>query len=275
MTPIILFRKQFDSDGEAATAARHLPVVDLRSRVPADSLVIGRYACLPYYSELAADLAEAGSRLLNSPAQHSYIANFDYYADIQEHTFPSWFSFQHIPFELRDSPFVVKGRTNSRKLQWKTPMYAENFRAAVNLGSDLANDPFIGPQGLLIRQYVPLETLEIGINGTPITNEWRLFFYKDTLLAYGYYWAIIDDLALVEAARADFEGRGLPFAKMVAGVLQEHANFFVIDVAKTAAGNWKVVEVNDGQQSGLNYFVQAEELYRNLAQAVARDAGVT
>jgi hypothetical protein len=239
---VILFRKQFDSDGEAATASRHLPVVDLRSRVPANSLVVGRYSCLPYYGELAADLAVSGSRLINSPAQHSYIANFDYYEDIREYTFPTWFSFQDIPSHLRESPFVVKGRTNSRKLQWKTHMFADNFKAAVTLGSELANDPLIGPQGVLIRQYVPLETLEVGINGTPITNEWRLFFYKGTLLAHGYYWAIIDDLALVESARPDFEARGIPFATMVAGILQEHANFFVIDIARNASGDWRVVE---------------------------------
>lgn len=267
--PVVLFRSQFDSDGESAAAAGHFPVVGLRSRVPAGSLVVGRYACLPYYGEMAADLAENGSRLINSPEQHGYIANFDYYEDIRAHTFPTWFALQDIPLTLRDQPFVVKGRTNSRKLQWKTHMFAENFRRAVDLASDLANDPFIGPQGVIIRQYVPLETLEIGINGTPITNEWRLFFYKGNLLAHGYYWAIIDDLALVEKGRPDFEARGIPLAKMVAGILKARANFFVIDIARTAEGDWRVVEVNDGQQSGLNYFVSAAELYANLAKALA------
>lgn len=269
LSPVVLFRSEFDSDGESATAAAHFPVVGLRSRVPPGSVVIGRYSCLPYYGELAADLAESGSALINSAREHSYIANFDYYDDIREHTFPTWFALQDIPQHLRDGAFVVKGRTNSRKLQWSTHMFAENFRAAVNLSSDLANDPFIGPQGLIFRQYIPLETLEVGINGTPITNEWRLFFYGDTLLAYGYYWAIIDDLALVERARPNFEAKGLPFAKMVAGRLKGNAKFIVIDIARTAAGEWLAVEVNDGQQSGLNYFVSADELYRNLAAALA------
>lgn len=269
VSPVVLFRSEFDSEGESTTAAAHFPVVGLRTRVPAGSLVIGRYSCLPYYSELAADLAESGSTLINSPRQHSYIANFDYYEDIREYTFPTWFTLQDIPQHLRDGAFVVKGRTNSRKLQWATHMFAENFRAAVNLCSDLANDPFIGPQGLIIRQYVPLETMEVGINGTPITNEWRLFFYKDTLLAYGYYWAIIDDLNLVEKARPNFEAEGIPLARLVAGRLKEHANFIVVDIARKATGEWAVVEVNDGQQSGLNYFVSAEELYRNLAVALA------
>lgn len=273
--PVILFRQEFDDGDESVIAAAHLPVVSLRAAVPPNSLVIGRYACLPYYRELAADLAHNGSCLINSPEQHTYIANFDYYNDIREHTFPTWFAFHEVPAALREGhAFVVKGRTNSRKLQWATHMHAPSWRSAVQLGSDLANDPFIGPQGLIVRQYVPLETLEYGINDMPITNEWRLFFYKDTLLASGYYWAIIDDESKVDVVRPDFEAQGIPFAKMVARVLAERANFFVIDIARTAAGEWKVVEVNDGQQSGLNHYVQAEELYANLAAALAEDAQV-
>jgi len=273
MHPVVLLRKQFDDGAEAPVAAKHFPVVSLRGEVPPASLVVGRYACLPYYSELAADLALQGSALINSVQQHSYVANFDYYADIRDFTFPTWFALHEIPFELRGGPFVVKGRTNSRKLQWSTHMFAENFQAAVRLSGDLANDPFIGPQGLVFRQYVPLETLEVGLNGTPITNEWRLYFYKDKLLAHGYYWAIIDDLELIEKARPAFESEGLPFAKMVAARLKDKVNFFVLDIARTAAGQWVVVEVNDGQQSGLNYFVQPEELYANLASAISEEFG--
>lgn len=270
--PVILFRKEFDSDGEAEAAAAHLPVFGLRAAVPRNSLVIGRYACLPYYRELVADLAYKGARLINSHEQHSYIANFDYYEDIREHTFPTWFACDQVPPSMRwGRPFVVKGRTNSRKMQWSTHMHAVDWPGAVKLSAELANDLLIGPQGLIIREYVPLETLELGINRMPITNEWRLFFYKNTLLASGYYWAIIDDETKIEAARPDFEERGIPFAKMVAEILAERTNFFVIDIARTADGEWKVVEVNDGQQSGLNHYVKADELYANLAAALAQD----
>lgn len=269
MTPHILFRKKFDSDGESAIAGKYFPVTHLRTTVPKDSLVIGRFSCLPYYDELVADLATNGSSLINSLSAHSYIANFDYYYDIAEYTFPTWFEFVHVPFSKREAPFVVKGRTNSRKFQWKTHMFAKDFKAAVLLGSELMNDPFIGPQGLVIREYVPLQTFEIGLNDVPMTNEWRMFFYKGTLLASGYYWAILDDHSVVEEVRPDFEATGIPFAKKVAKILSETVSFFVLDIAKTAEGQWKVVEVNDGQQSGLNDLVDADELYRNLARALA------
>lgn len=268
MPPIILFRKQFDSGDELKTAGKYLNLVTQRAHVPPNSLVIGRYACLPYYAELEADLAVNGSRLINSTSEHAYIAGFDYYSDIAEYTFPTWFSFAEVPFSKRDQPLVVKGRTNSRKLQWKTHMYAENFKAAVLLGSELMNDPFIGPQGLIVREYVPLETFEIGINDVPMTNEWRLFFYRDKLLTYGYYWAIIDDLSKVEQATPDFIETGLPFAREVAALIAERTNFFVLDIAKTQEGQWRVVEVNDGQQSGLNGFIEPDDLYAALAREV-------
>jgi hypothetical protein len=266
MKPVILFRSHFGEDGESDLAAQHLPLVGLRAAVPPGSLVVGRYACLPYYAELAADLALGGSRLINSVDQHNYIANFEYYEDIKDHTFQTWARFPDIPEHLRDKPFVLKGKTNSRKLQWKTHMYAENFRSAIHLGGELMNDPFIGPQGLVIRQYVPLETFEIGLNDVPMTNEWRLFFLGTELLAYGYYWAIIDDIAHIERAHPDFLLNGLPFAKQVAQTIAKKTNFFVLDIAKTQDGRWLVVEVNDGQQSGVNEFIDMNKLYSNLAQ---------
>lgn len=273
MSPVVLFRKMVDSAPELQSAAAHLPVVELRSRVPPQSLVIGRYSCLPYYHELEQDLAANGSWLINDSFEHDYIARFDYYYDIAAHTFPTWFAFAEVPLERRNRPLVVKGRTNSRKLQWNTHMYAPDFPSALRLGQELMNDPFIGPQGLIIREYVPLETFELGLNEVPITNEWRLFFYREQLLAYGYYWALIDDLRPVEAATPDFLAQGIPFAQTVAAILSEHTNFFVLDIAKTAAGEWKVVEVNDGQQSGLNGFVPAETLYRALAEVLAGPGG--
>lgn len=270
MQPVILFRSQFGEDGELDIARQHLPVTGLRAAVPAGSLVVGRYSCLPYYSELAADLAVSGSRLINSVAQHAYIATFEYYEDIKPYTFQTWSRFADIPQDLRDKPFVVKGKTNSRKLQWKTHMFAENFRSATNLGAELMNDPFIGPQGLVIREYVPLETFELGLNDVPMTNEWRLFFLGTELLAYGYYWAIIDDLSHIDRATPGFLAEGLPFAKAIAEIVARRTNFFVLDIARTLAGDWKVVEVNDGQQSGVNEFIDMNLLYQNLACALTR-----
>ena len=49
----------------------------------------------------------------------------------------------------------------------------------------------------------------------------------------------------------------------------EQTNFFVMDIARTAEGKWIIIELNDGQQSGLSN-VDPEELYSNLAKALKK-----
>jgi len=49
--------------------------------------------------------------------------------------------------------------------------------------------------------------------------------------------------------------------------IADYANFFVLDMAETADGRWIVVEVNDGQMSGLS-MCNPEELYANMADAI-------
>lgn len=266
MKPVILFRKDFNFDKELEIASQYFDVFISRTAIPKDSFVIGRYSCLPYYHELVEDLSHLNSYLVNSLYEHQYIANFDYYYDIAKFTFPTWFQLSDVPFSKRDKPFVLKGKTNSKKFQWNTHMYAENFQKAVHLSAELMNDPFIGPQGLIVREYIPLETFEFGVNDIPMTNEWRIFFYKNKMITYAYYWGILENLNIIEQIQPDFIQNGLPFAQQVAQEISEFTNFFVLDIAKTQEGKWLLVEVNDGQQSGLNGMINPNELYANLAK---------
>lgn len=266
MKPVLLFRKDFNFDNEMEIAAKYFDVYTSRTAIPKNSTVIGRYSCLPYYHELVNDLQYLDSQLINGLYEHQYIANFDYYYDVAKFTFPTWFQLSDIPFSKRDKPLVLKGKTNSKKFQWKTHMFAENFQKAVIMSAELLNDAFIGPQGLIFRQYIPLETLEVGINDIPMTNEWRLFFYKNQLISYAYYWGILEDLSLIEKIKPDFLENGIDFAYNVAKEVAEFTNFFVLDIAKTEDGKWILVEVNDGQQSGLNGMIDPEELYSNLSK---------
>lgn len=270
MKPVIFFREKNQDREEIHQAQQFFPYYTSRVLIPHDSLVIGRYSCLPFYDELERDVHHLNSQLINSGFQHSYIASFDYYWDIEPYTFKTWFSLADVPYSRREQPLVVKGRTNSKKSQWNKMMFAQNFAQAVHIGAELMLDPMIGEQGIIVREFTELETFEKGINDMPMTNEWRVFFYRNNLLAYGYYWGeILDNQEPVRQAQADFEETGLNFAKEVASIISDFTNFFVIDIAKTQDGRWVVVEVNDGQQSGLNFTVKPEELYANLANCLA------
>lgn len=270
-TPVILFRSDRWLEDEMAAAARHFPVMRYRAQVPPGSLVVCRYSALPFFNELEQDLQLLGSRPVNSLRQHQYVANFEYYEDLRDVTFPSWERLSDVPTRLHDQPFVVKGKTNSRKFEWHQKMFAPNFLAASRIAAELAMDGLIGQQGVLIRQYVPLETFEMGVTGTPFTNEWRVFYYKGKRLAHGYYWGNIDDWTKVDSARAEFEAAGLALADEVGLRIASKVPFAVVDVARTEDGRWMVVELNDGCQSGLNGVIEPDALYRALHSALADD----
>lgn len=252
----ILFRKALADEDEFDIASKYCNITTTRELCK-DELVVGRYSVLPYYKEQEEGLKQNNCTLVNSFRQHNWIAKFEYYEQLKDYTFETWDDYS-ICYCKYDGPFVVKGRTNSRKSKWNTLMYAKDKSTAFKIGSELSNDPIIGEQGLIYRKYVPLETFEIGINGQPFTNEWRLFYYKGKLLSYGYYWSQAED-----ANSHYLSLKGIEFADEVANIAKDYTNFFVLDIARTEKGDWILVEVNDGQMSGLS-MCNPHELYRNL-----------
>jgi hypothetical protein len=262
MNPIVLFRADSENHKEYPVLSKYFEATKLRNAVPENRTVIGRYSCLPYYKELEEDLALKNSKLINSYKQHRWIANFDYYDIVAPYTFETWFDSEHLPDD--GTQFVVKGRTNSRKAYWKDKMFAENKRTAILTAISLREDPLINEQGIIYRRYTPLVTYEVGLNGLPFTNEWRFFFYKKQVLSYGYYWTMADDLP------KDIHPDGIEFAKKVAELVADHVNFFVLDVAEKKEGGWVLVEINDGQMSGLSEN-DPETLYANLKKEIDAD----
>lgn len=258
----VLFRSCFDYADELDIAHKYCNVKTQRSECSNDT-VIGRYSVLPYYAELETDLLNNNARLINSYSEHRWIADFEYYCLLKDKTFETWTDDSFYSCQY-GGPFVVKGRTNSRKHQWKTHMFAETKEIAQRIAGELYNDPLLGEQGILYRKYIPLETFEIGINDTPFTNEWRFFFLRNQLLTYGYYWSQAD-----KADQYQIPDGGLKFAQEIANDVQHHVQFFVLDIAKTQSGDWILVEINDGQMSGLS-MCDPSELYRNLTKHFPR-----
>ena len=257
MTPVILFRAgNLEQEAELLVASQYFPVYRYRSEIPKDSLVIGRFSTLPYYWELEKDLKNIGSFLINSYSQHRWISSFDYYEDLKDYTPRSWDERDFYKSGY-DGPLVLKGRTNSRKQLWSTQMYCKDSSAAIDVASILANDPLIGPQGIIYREYVPLKALEIcPISGMPFANEWRFFFYKENLIDFGYYWSFYEN-------KNKIDDEAIKLAKDIAKKASKNINFFVIDLAKTKDKEWILIEFNDGQMSGLSS-INPFSFYGNL-----------
>lgn len=262
MFPVqILFRKSIDTEEEFVICSKYFDTKEIRSECWFNAHIIGRYSVLPHYRELEKDLANMGSVLVNCYSSHKYIANFDYYFDLEQYTPKTWFNLQDIPEE--EAPFVVKGKTNSKKYKWNKLMYAPDRKTAIAIAAELMDDPLISEQGVIVRKYIPLELLEEGIYGQPFVNEHRLFFYKTNMLCPGFYWVQSEKTAKIDA-------NGLSFAQNIAKIVAKRVNFFVLDIAKTITGDWILVEVNDAQMSGLS-MCDPDLLYSNLKNVIENE----
>lgn len=264
MYSTILFRGDLDTEGELDVCKSLMPTVEYRSQIVSDSLVIGRYSVLPFYEELDRELKLSDSMLINSWKQHSYIASMmswvEHLGDLTPKTWKTW---QNLP----EGAYVLKGATNSRKQSWLTHMFCPNLASIPSVSRRLYDDSLLIDQGIVIREYVPLVKLDEGLNGLPITNEWRCFFLGKRLLAKGYYWGTHPE-AMEKAAWTD---EAMSVAQKAADIVSNHVNFFVIDVAETQSGRWIVVEINDGQMSGLST-IPPIDLYTELHKSTVLES---
>lgn len=254
---VVLFRQSQDNIEEYKICSKLFKTVKLRTECP-DGLVIGRYSVLPYYSEVEQDLLNKGAYLINNKQQHNYIALMEWVKDLKDLTPKTYnrFTWPSAP----SGPYIVKGETNSKKSQWNTMMYAPDKLEANRIATKLACDGLIGEQQIVYREYIPLKTLEVGINGLPFSNEWRFFFYKEKELCRGFYWSCSEKMGKINK-------RGIETAHHCAKIIAKYTNFFVVDVAETEKGDWICIEVNDAQMSGLSE-CNAYELYFNLKNAL-------
>jgi len=265
MVPVILYRGEADKD-EWYAITKHFPFQTKRYRTDCkNNLVVGRYSVLPFYKELEEELVYSGSKLINSYRQHKWIADFQYYEQLKDYTFETW-NIEELPYIKYNGPFILKGRTNSRKFDWNRLMYAKDKQEAALVGSELYRDSLIGQQGIIVRKYEKLKTLEIAANNLPFTNEWRFFFLGNTLISYGYYWSVLYN----EKAIPPIEQKCIDLAKEIANIAKDYANFFVLDIAQKETEEWVLVEVNDGQMSGL-CMIDYYDFYGNLKKELDKN----
>lgn len=269
-TPIILYRQSVDDReawaNEYRAMNRHFVTTNSRMAVHGGDLVIGRYSVLPFYRELESDLNHEGCNLINSPAQHTYIADLqNWVATLGDMTPTTWDRLEDIPEE---GPFVLKGETNSVKNKWNTHMFAQNKKEAIQVYLRLNDDPFISQQRIYIRKFVPMVTLLTSpVNQQPITLEFRFFGLYGKVLSHGFYWSsFVDDLDETPVASPEV----IAFAEKVIAILSDHANFMAVDIGVAQNGKPFVVEVNDGQMSGLSEN-DPNVLYANMKKVVWDD----
>ncbi len=258
--PMILFRSSgVETEDEFLVANKHFVTSRSRMNVTGGDLVIPRYSALPFYTELESDVCSNGARLINTYNQHRYVADIkNWVGDLEGLTPRTWKDCQSVP---RNISVVLKGETNSRKNKWKTHMFAKNHEEMLKVWCVLQTDDLLSDQDIYIREFVPLKTYLINpITEQPITEEYRFFVLDGKVMSSGYYWANhLDEISETpNPANVPQE-----FLDKVISIIKDKIRFVVVDVARTASGEWIVIELNDGQQAGLSNN-DPETLYRNM-----------
>ncbi|WP_437759615.1 ATP-grasp domain-containing protein [Sorangium sp. So ce1389] len=222
------------------------------------------------YGDLHGALAARGVHLVNDPDAYVHGHHLPgWYPALEGHTPRSvWLplrgdvAIDDVMTLLRpfgDSPVFLKDFVKSRKHEWAEACFipAASDRAAVERvvrrflelqGSDLEG-------GLVFREFVELAPAgRHPKSGMPLAREHRLFFLDGEPIASLRYWD-----------EAEYAAETAPVAELRALAARVKSRFFTMDVAELLHGGWTVIEVGDGQVSGLPDHADRRAFYQELA----------
>lgn len=266
---VILYRSKEFEDQELEAAKNHFDLVtNSRMDIRANDLVINRYSSLPFFEEQERDIRRVGAQLINDCRSHHYVADIrNWYADLKELTFKTY-SISDIP-TLPEGSYILKGQTNSKKFLFSSHMFAQTKADISRVLNNLLDDSLISTQDIYIREFVPLHTYFISLHGLPITKEFRFFICDGINISGGYYWSShAEDVKELNDGKLPSIYEVPDYLLMdVINKVGDKIRFYVVDVAQTQDGEWKVVELNDGGMSSLSEN-SPEMLYSNLAKAL-------
>lgn len=228
-------------------------------------IVIPRYTTLPFYKDVYREFDNIDCQVVNPIWAHEFMADlFKWYPHFKAITPKTWGQYDMVKLP-EDKAYVLKGATNSKKAYWNTHMYAGSKKEAIQVFSRLVDDGLVGNQEIAIREYVPLKTFMYGINGMPVTREFRYFFFNGEIVSRGFYWQnYADELTEDNMRLPEHKYSFTSFLRHITDTLDANSIEFVcVDIAQTVTGEWLVVELNDGTMAGLSC-IDPKQFYTEL-----------
>ncbi|WP_281054614.1 ATP-grasp domain-containing protein [Treponema primitia] len=114
-------------------------------------------------------------------------------------------------------------------------------------------------EGIVIREYIKLKNLIVhSKSGMPLSEEYRLFFLNHTCIGVYDYW---------EEGDYDCAKPELKQFEEIANTVQ--SNFFTMDIARKEDGSLIIIELGDGQVSGLPQRADKIEFYSEIKKVMA------
>jgi hypothetical protein len=146
---------------------------------------------------------------------------------------------------FRDSPVIVKDFVKSRKHEWNDACFipsAADRRAVDRVVSrflELQGEDLAG--GLVFREFVRFRPIGVHPRShMPLTEEYRIFWLDGSPVFWSPYWK-----------EGEYTVADPPIDQFVKTASAVRSRFFTMDVAKRLDGEWMIVELGDGQVSGL------------------------
>lgn len=212
------------------------------------------------YKEFYNLLEERGIFLINNPQEYErYHTLPGWYKDFAKITAASvWEDSGDVDKALKMSEelsgsYIVKDYVKSRKHEWYDACFIPDISDRDNAEKIISNfvkrqgDGLVG--GIVLRKYETLK--QIGYHkksGMPISEEYRIFVYAGKILALDYYWN--------KAQKMDFSEGELEWINGIVAKLR--SNFVTIDLARRENGELMIMELGDGQVSGLQEIGEKE-----------------
>jgi hypothetical protein len=167
-------------------------------------------------------------------------------------------------FELtgsfKDDPIIVKDYVKSQKHNWAEACFIpkasdrDSVKKIVSRFVELQGSEL--NVGLVFRKFEDLEFLtNHSKSKMPLTKEFRLFFLNGQVIQTFNYWDE-GDYGDTKPDLKEFEAIG----KKV------KSNFFTMDIAKKKDGDWIIMELGDGQVSGLPDNADKSNFYRSVKE---------
>jgi len=155
-------------------------------------------------------------------------------------------------------PLFVKGTVKSNKEQRWRACVAENMPEL----SAITDSLFLREQRsrgrVILRTLARLRTIASDYQAFPLGREYRVFVYQNRVLAYGFYWdEYTDSIKLSSSEEQAICMLAIEAARRIGTPL------IAVDIGQLESGDWIVIEVGDGQFSGLSQ-VPILELWSQL-----------
>lgn len=234
---------------------RHSGTINL-STTPILTMLIyrGWMLTVQQYEHLFTALSARGFSLINSPDQYRNAHCLpQWYPLLESETALSMWS-DGIPDDKQltllldqfggHTPLLVKDWVKSRKHEWLEACYIpdssdrEQALGVIRTFIDRQDTELVG--GVVLREYLPL--MMIGshqTSGMPLAVEVRVFCFWHQPLVQVSYWSGCEC-----QDEADYH-------HLVEACQCIDSNFFTVDLAQKKDGNYVIIEIGDGQVSGL------------------------